>query len=453
MGRRCCVVNCPSTSRLLEHHGVTYHSFPLDPVIRAIWIKNSRVSLDRQITKSVLVCSRHFRRLDFNTIRNGKYLLKPRVFPTVFPWGKMDSAEIEADHRALQQASVEGTAVAGTEHASANEDVIKATVDNIVAQILAETAERNSSAATEEPKAPKADKEKDQAKTTTPPQASEEAPKPTEDSAAAAAVVQASEVAAPTAAATSASNSPLPGTPVKYSNPTNLTIGARLEALSVEGNWLPARIVEVNETEQTLLVRFERNHKLKVSPSTSGSFQEWMAIKSERLRQRLSNRVLPVFELEEKCMARWSGPRKFPGTIRKLLGNDTYEVLFDDGYTKNVRAVHMNKLPKQLLPVEGSDGAPVKATATAPAPPGTPVPVPAAAPVAPKRVSTGSVSSTSAGSSSKKSKSTPQRRDWPLLDMASLDIGKLDKESGNFRRLNNLITPPNSCSGFARDSA
>jgi len=74
MGRRCCVANCPSTSRLQEHHGVTYHSFPLDPIIRAIWIKNSRISLERQITKSVLVCSRHFRRLDFNTIRNGKYL-------------------------------------------------------------------------------------------------------------------------------------------------------------------------------------------------------------------------------------------------------------------------------------------------------------------------------------------------------------------------------------------
>ncbi|KAH8242675.1 hypothetical protein KR032_001081 [Drosophila birchii] len=424
MGRRCCVVNCPSTSRLLEHHGVTYHSFPLDPVIRAIWIKNSRISLDRQITKSVLVCSRHFRRLDFNTIRNGKYLLKPRVFPTVFPWGKMDSTEIEADHRALQQASVEGTAVAGTDHSSANEDVIKATVDNIVAQILAETAERNSSTASEEPKASKPDKEKDAAKNTAPPEAKEEVPKPAQDSAAAPAVAQASEVAAPSASATSASSSPLPGTPVKYSNPTNLTIGARLEALSVEGNWLPARIVEVNETEQTLLVRFERNHKLKVSPSTSGSFQEWMAIKSDRLRQRLSNRVLPVFELEEKCMARWSGPRKFPGTIRKLLGNDTYEVLFDDGYTKNVRAVHMNKLPKQLLPIEGSDGVATKA----PAPPSTPTPAvtpisPASTPVAPKRASTGSTAS--AASSSKKSKSAPQRRDWPLLDMASLDIAAL----------------------------
>lgn len=185
----------------------------------------------------------------------------------------------------------------------------------------------------------------------------------------------------------------------------------------MEGNWLPARIVEVNETEQTLLVRFERNHKLKVSPSTSGSFQEWMAIKSERLRQRLSNRVLPVFELDEKCMARWSGPRKFPGTIRKLLGNDTYEVLFDDGYVKNVRAVHMNKMPKQLPPVQVAE----EGASKSPTPVGTPV---SSAPVAPKRASTGSLGGSSGSSGSKKSKCAPQRRDWPLLDMASLDIGK-----------------------------
>lgn len=127
---------------------------PLDPIIRAIWIKNSRISLERQITKSVLVCSRHFRRLDFNTIRNGKYLLKPRVFPTVFPWGKMDTAEIEADQRALQHASVEGTTeTPGNAQSSTNDDVIKATVDQIVAQILSESAERK---ATEEGKTGKA---------------------------------------------------------------------------------------------------------------------------------------------------------------------------------------------------------------------------------------------------------------------------------------------------------
>ncbi|EDV49395.1 PHD finger protein 20-like protein 1 [Drosophila erecta] len=409
MGRRCCVANCPSTSRLMEHHGVTYHSFPLDPIIRAIWIKNSRISLERQITKSVLVCSRHFRRLDFNTIRNGKYLLKPRVFPTVFPWGKMDSVEIEADHRALQHASVEGTTgTQGNSQSSTNDDVIKATVDQIVAQILSETAERK---ATEEAKT---DKPADEVKTT--PETDVDANKAAAKETPVTPVPSSSEATISAAGSASNSNSPLPGSPPKYSNPHNLTIGARLEALSVEGNWLPARIVEVNETEQTLLVRFERNHKLKVSPSTSGSFQEWMAIKSERLRQRLSTRVLPVFELEEKCMARWSGPRKFPGTIRKLLGNDTYEVLFDDGYVKNVRAVHMNKMPKQLPPVQAAD----EVGSKPPTPVGTPV-----SSVVPKRASTGSVSGTSGSSSSKKSKTTPQRRDWPLLDMASLDIASL----------------------------
>ncbi|XP_022213513.2 uncharacterized protein LOC111068374 [Drosophila obscura] len=403
MGRRCCVAKCPSTSRLLEHHGVTYHSFPLDPIIRTIWIKNSRISLDRQITKSVLVCSRHFRRVDFNAIRNGKYLLKPRVFPTVFPWGKMDASEIEADHRALQQVNVDGTAAPGAASSSGNEDVIKATVDQIVSQIMAESAERNATAAVEA--VVSEDKEMEVAKVVAAEGAesavkessstgedSTETPPNDGETAAAGAAEQSADSPQP-----STSNEP------KYSNPHNLIIGARLEAKSVDGSWLPARIVEVNETDQTLLIRFERNNKIKVMPSTSGSYQEWMAIKSERVRQRVSNRILPVFELEEKCMARWSGPRKFPGTIKKLLGHDTYEVLFDDGYSKNVRAVHMNKLPKPAA-AEDVETAPANTTAV-------------------KRASTGPASASGA-SSSKKSK-TSQRKDWPLLDMSSLDIDAL----------------------------
>ncbi|EDV95086.1 uncharacterized protein LOC6567961 [Drosophila grimshawi] len=417
MGRRCCVSECPSTSRLFQHHGVTYHSFPMDPVIRAIWIKNSRTSLDRPITKSVLVCSRHFRRLDFNNVRNGKYLLKQRVFPTVFPWGKMEPAEIEADQRALQQATVDGVGVSGTANSATSEDLIRATVDQIVAQIHAETAERNAAAAgaaeaaakveaevqTEDAKAVKIEAETSAGAA----ESKMDATVPTVDAVAAGTADSANE----TLPDASSANSPVSATPPTYGPPTNLTIGARLEALSADGAWLTARIVEVNDKEETLLIRFERNSKLKVLPSTNGSYQEWMGFKSDRLRQRISSRVLPVFELEEKCMARWSGPRKFPGTIKKLLGNDTYEVLFDDGYTKNVRAVHMTKLPRQL-PAVGTEAATESLTADS-------ANVPLAVGVGVKRPSTGP------SSTNKKSKTTPQRKDWPLLDMSTLDLAAL----------------------------
>ncbi|TDG52244.1 hypothetical protein AWZ03_001525 [Drosophila navojoa] len=415
MGRRCCVADCPSTSRLFEHHGVTYHSFPMDAVIRAIWIKNSRISLDRQITKSVLVCSRHFRRLDFNTIKNGKYLLKPRVFPTVFPWGKMEPAEIEADHRALQQATLDGSGVSSSANSASNEDVIKATVDKIVAQILSESAERDAAdrkakaeaaakaEAETEAKQKEAAATKEAAVDSALVASSAEGTTATSSNETTAAVTDSATEAVPAASNT---GSPLSNSPPKYGLPTNIAIGARLEALSADGAWLPARIVEVNESEQTLLIRFERNNKLKVSPSTSGGNQEWIGFKSDRLRQRISSRVLPIFELEEKCMARWSGPRKFPGTIKKLLGNDTYEVLFDDGYTKNVRAVHMNKLPRQVLANIEQD-ADTQSTDSAPAA------------VAVKRPSTG------ATSTGKKAKVTPPRKDWPLLDMSNLDLAAL----------------------------
>lgn len=407
MGRRCCVAECPSTSRLFEHHGVTYHSFPIDAVIRAIWIKNSRISLDRQITKSVLVCSRHFRRLDFNTIRNGKYLLKPRVFPTVFPWGKMEPAEIEADHRALQQASVDGVAANGTANTSTSDDVIKATVDKIVAQIMADTAERNAAAAEAAAAAAAAANAEEESQTNT--DAAKKTPIDSESTHSAGSKsnapladgAQNSSETANEMISSASSASPSTGSSPKYGSPTNMTIGARLEALSVDSAWLPARIVEINETDQTLLIRFERNSKLKGSPSTSGGYQEWISFKSDRLRQRINSRVLPVFELEEKCMARWSGPRKFPGTIKKLLGNDTYEVLFDDGYTKNVRALHMTKLPRQLSAVTEPDFE-MDSTITA----------------------TGKRPNSGATSNNNKNKTAPQRKDWPLLDMSNLDMGR-----------------------------
>ncbi|KAH8399291.1 hypothetical protein KR215_007237 [Drosophila sulfurigaster] len=403
MGRRCCVADCPSTSRLVEHHGVTYHSFPMDAVIRAIWIKNSRISLDRQITKSVLVCSRHFRRLDFNTIRNGKYLLKPRVFPTVFPWGKMETAEIEADHRALQQASVEGAGTSGSANNSTSEEVIKATVDQIVSQILEETAERKSGE-TADVSAKTKTEDVESVKEV----AENETAKSTDETAASDTVADAAQAPADAAdelrASANSSASPVSTSPPKYRTPTNLVIGGRLEALSVDNAWLPARIVEINQSEQTMLIRFERNSKLKTAPSSTGGYQEWLGFKSERLRQRISSRVLPVFELEEKCMARWSGPRKFPGTVKKLLGNDTYEILFDDGYTKNVRALHMLKVPRQLVATSEAAAIDVASTSSQAS----------AAPI--KRPSTGGTSS------NKKSKAVPQRKDWPLLDMSNLDL-------------------------------
>lgn len=57
-----------------------------------------------------------------------------------------------------------------------------------------------------------------------------------------------------------------------------------------------------------------------------------------------------TYDVGEKVLARWNDCRKFPATIKRILENDTYDVLFDDGYPKIVRGIHINKYTGKNMP-------------------------------------------------------------------------------------------------------
>lgn len=384
MGRRCCIAGCTSTSRLPEHHGVTYHSFPSDQNARSIWIRNTKISADRHITKSVLVCSRHFRRADFQPQRSGKYLLKQKVFPTVFPWGKVDAAQIEKDLEFLNSTGPAAPSNLLTTSSTVDEDT-KATVAATVAQIMAQTAELNAAAGIK---------------------------------------VEKTEGALEDILNESQTTNPSTPPNVRYEPVTSFNPGARLEAQDFDGIWHSARIVEVDNDDREVLIKFEKTGKNK---SNMAGTEEWIPMNSTRLRQRISTKPILNFELEEKCLARWSGPRKFPGTVKKILPNDVYEVLFDDGYVKNVRAIHMSKVPAAaVLETSVVDNMPAQIAAVMPTAPAVLASTPAAVPVTPtaapaaKRPSSGHTS----GSQPKKRAPNGPRKDWPLLDLSKLDLGK-----------------------------
>lgn len=84
--RRCNIEGCKSVAGRQQHRGVTFHTFPTNPTIRQNWLNNCRFPSTKPITKSVLICSRHFRRVDFQPLKNNKYLLKTGSEPTIFPW-------------------------------------------------------------------------------------------------------------------------------------------------------------------------------------------------------------------------------------------------------------------------------------------------------------------------------------------------------------------------------
>lgn len=394
MGRRCCIAGCSSSSRLPEHQGVTYHSFPLDPNTRSVWLRLTRLSSERQITKSVLVCSRHFRRVDFQPQRSGKYLLKQKVFPTVFPWGKRTAAEIEADNEFLKSVfsnSVPNTSLIAipTRPPSAIEEDTKATVAATVAQIMAQTAELNASG-------PSSSINMKTSKSET---------KMKEN------VVISMESSTVSSPSTSTSSNQ-----VRFEPVTVFSTGARLEAQDFDGIWHPARIVEVDNDDCEVLIKFEKTGKSK---SIIVGSEEWIPMNSTRLRKKIATKPLPTFMLEEKCMARWSGPKKFPGTIKKILSNDVYEVLFDDGYIKNVRAVHMSKFNKSLGSDVSTPSSPISEN------------VSVSEKIKGCNILSGmkrpALDLTPTTSAKKKvlSSSSGSKRDWPLLDLSKIDLGNL----------------------------
>lgn len=91
--RRCTIDGCPSVSTQEEHQQVTFHTVPVNVDVRKKWIQNCRIPKTKTITKSVLVCSRHFRVPDF-VQKNEKFFLKQGAAPTIFPWG---SIAVESD--------------------------------------------------------------------------------------------------------------------------------------------------------------------------------------------------------------------------------------------------------------------------------------------------------------------------------------------------------------------
>ncbi|KAL5287931.1 PHF20 family protein [Megaselia abdita] len=305
MGRKCTIIGCNSktTGPQSPSQGViTYHSFPIEPKIREKWVENCRLEPGKTITKSILVCSRHFRSSDFKKTCSSedasmvKYWLKAGTVPTIFPWGKVKTPT---------------TSVTSTSSSSSPVDTAE-TVKQTIAQIMAETAELNKAAGI------------DQSKETT----GTTSKRNSVDSGSGSATKIPRTSIDANVSSTSIHEEPV------------FTVGTKIEAQDFAGLWHTAKVIEVDSDEKEVFIKYE---KTKSSKSISMS-DEWIPMNSSRLRpkQTNSNRVILSYVEGEKCLAKWQA-RKFPATVSKVLGNDLYEVIFDDGYTKNVKSHQMSK--------------------------------------------------------------------------------------------------------------
>lgn len=235
--RRCCVSECQSASHLPECSDVKFHAFPTNEIARNMWVKNCHIEQNRSITKSNVVCSRHFLETDYQAPKNGRRLLNSNAVPTIFDWGNEKSF---SDHLAdAQQSSptLDATANETADGVSSDSTPVAKPTKKMMSRSQANSAaEKQRSASAEEQtpnaantKVNKVRKSLDSVATPEKSVAKENAIK----------------------------------SPAKKLDIAAFVQGAKVEVQDLGGTWHNASVVEVDQGEQEVLINFEKNVKAK----------------------------------------------------------------------------------------------------------------------------------------------------------------------------------------------
>lgn len=205
--KNCAVGGCKSSSISVDDRGVTFHTFPVNRAVRDVWISQTNWEKGIQITKSVFVCSRHFRSTDFSQTKSNKYLLNKGSVPTIFPWGiaPHDSVEIvRAPKKTVEN------------------------IDSDIKEILLKSETKKRSAGGSGVKEPK-------------------------------------KKVGRKSFAEAALQSPVEAEIVVSTPIVNFIPGTKIEAQDFNGVWHPARIQEVDQDDREVLIHFEKNNKIKAA--------------------------------------------------------------------------------------------------------------------------------------------------------------------------------------------
>lgn len=209
--KNCAIGGCTSSSVSVDDRGVTFHTFPVNKAVRQVWISQTNWEKEIQITKSIFVCSRHFRSTDFSHTKTNKYLLNKGSVPTIFPWGITPHESVEIVRAPKKTAD---------------------NIDSDIKEILVKTETKKRPAGGSGVKEPK---KKVGRKSFAETAALQEALQP----------IKAEIVVS---------------TPI-----VNFIPGTKIEAQDFNGVWHSARIQEVDQDDREVLIHFEKNNKIKAA--------------------------------------------------------------------------------------------------------------------------------------------------------------------------------------------
>ncbi|KAG5677110.1 hypothetical protein PVAND_006893 [Polypedilum vanderplanki] len=376
--RKCIIKDCDSED---GHEGITFHRFPTPKGSNAehiiSWRKACKIESGFKPNKHHYVCSQHFRRENFSILSSGKIILKPLTVPSIFPWNKdnvkitkstitISDPESPSKKKKDDKTKEKDEEKPMTETESSNEekkdpeeiDIASTPIKNDETIKTESQKKKNSNNATKKkissdekktavveselsPTKPKKSSKqlsaRYQALTETkklkleqidPPSNEKKETKPVKTSK----IKEEPKSDIPSSSQTVSSSTS--SSSIK-SNAINFVPGNSIEVKNFDGKWVSVKIIEVDMDEREVFVKSSEKNKSK-----PGLNDEWISMDSPRLRPA---QPAVTFEIGEKVLARWNDCRKFSATIQRVLENDTYDVLFDDGYPKIVRGVHIQK--------------------------------------------------------------------------------------------------------------
>lgn len=238
--RRCCIAECQSSSQLPDCNDIKFHAFPTNEVVRNMWLKNCRIEQNRSITKSNVVCSKHFLETDYQVPKNGRRLLNSNAVPTIFNWGNEKSF---SDHVADQSSPTTETtptkemADKTTKTPSDITPVSKSNKKMISRSQAQSAAEKQRSASADEQTSSEGNTKMSKAR---------------------------KSLDSSTASETPTGKANVLKSPAKkFDMAMQLVPGAKVEVQDLSGSWHNASVVEVDQGEQEVLINFEKNVKTK----------------------------------------------------------------------------------------------------------------------------------------------------------------------------------------------
>jgi hypothetical protein len=350
MTHKCCVRDCEEIVKETRIRGLPLHKFPKDVFLRNKWLASGGFEPDFKPTSSQIVCYKHFRQADYEIGRSHKLFLKKGSIPTIFinydnhpdpigPSSAFITSRLQAKEFKLSQS------LTSSEFDNSN-NFFETSCSSLEASM-----DSSNSVHSNFPK-----KDCDQIKNK---------------------VVSFDATDTLNTSGKTVLNSPLQVLPFQNSEGKrtseidsvtheqidtiviedlkktkvndsmskmlskaglNFLPGSKLEAKDFNEKWYSARVVETDWIEREVLIHFDK---------WSSRYDEWIPMDSSRLRMlqvQSKDTKLKEFVVGERILATWVDGKKYPAKVNSSLGNDKYDVLFDDGYSKILKSSKMTKL-------------------------------------------------------------------------------------------------------------